>query len=89
MSTVILSAAEYEELERASKKLTALENAGVDNWVGYDDAMKSMEEAVDDPEEDPEYDDRGGAEADEDEDEDVEDETIDEEDDDGLEVELT
>lgn len=34
----------YEELIRAEKKLIALENAGVDNWEWYDDAMETMEE---------------------------------------------
>lgn len=38
----------YEELEAAlalaERKLNALEAAGVDNWEGYGEAMRSLEE---------------------------------------------
>lgn len=30
------------ELEKAEEKLTALENAGVDNWDGYGDALEAI-----------------------------------------------
>lgn len=36
--------AEYMELEHASRKLAALEAAGVDNWSGYDDALAAYRE---------------------------------------------
>ena len=35
---------EYEELLKNSDKLSALEQAGVDNWQGYPDAMYILEE---------------------------------------------
>ncbi len=35
------------ELEKAERKLRALENAGVDNWDGYDDAMDEIQKAED------------------------------------------
>jgi len=40
--TVTISRKEYEQLLRDSRKLEALANAGVDNWVWYDDAMASL-----------------------------------------------
>ena len=42
--TVTISKKEYESLLEDSKKLTALENAGVDNWQGYDYAIELMQE---------------------------------------------
>ena len=33
---------ELAELERRSKKLRFLEEAGVDNWEGFDNAMEDM-----------------------------------------------
>lgn len=42
-STVTIDVSEYDELKRASKKLEALEAAGVDNWQGYDYAMEILE----------------------------------------------
>jgi len=42
--------ADYGELERRSKKLKFLEEAGVENWEGFDNAMEDManfEEDVD------------------------------------------
>lgn len=37
---IIILKAEYKELMRRSLKLEALENAGVDNWDFYDEAME-------------------------------------------------
>lgn len=31
---------EYEELKRRDLFLTALENVGVDNWIGYENAQE-------------------------------------------------
>jgi hypothetical protein len=39
---VTISRKEYEQLLSDSRKLEALENAGVDNWVWYGDAMASL-----------------------------------------------
>jgi hypothetical protein len=41
---VTIPKSEYDELLHDSKKLNALESAGVDNWEGYDFAMEAMEE---------------------------------------------
>lgn len=35
---------QYASLLRESRKLRALENAGVDNWEWYDEAISSLEE---------------------------------------------
>jgi hypothetical protein len=35
---------QYDELIEAQEKLSALEAAGVDNWEGYDDAMRMLHE---------------------------------------------
>lgn len=35
---------EYEELKADQRLLYALQAAGVDNWPGYEEAMKAMEE---------------------------------------------
>lgn len=43
--TIIISIKEYEELLEAQKMLDALEGAGVDNWEGYSEAMKLLEDA--------------------------------------------
>lgn len=40
--TVTISKKEYDLLLEYSAKLTALENAGVDNWAGYGEAMESI-----------------------------------------------
>lgn len=48
--TVIISLVEYEALIRASDKLDALEALeahGVDNWLGYDDAMAALHGEID------------------------------------------
>ena len=37
---ITISAKEYEDLLEERKKLYALEGAGVDNWEGYDEAMR-------------------------------------------------
>jgi hypothetical protein len=37
--TVTIPKSEYDALIKASIKLSCLENQGVDNWSGYDDAM--------------------------------------------------
>lgn len=34
----------YDRLRAAEKKLNALEAAGVDNWEGYDQAMREDDE---------------------------------------------
>ena len=47
-NTVFLSKKEYDSLIRALKKLSALENAGVDNWEWYGDVMATLEEEDDD-----------------------------------------
>ena len=43
-SIVILNQIEESKLEEAANKYWALEGYGVDNWVGYSDAMESLEE---------------------------------------------
>ena len=42
--TITISKKEYESLLQDSKKLSALEGAGVDNWQGYDEAMELIRE---------------------------------------------
>lgn len=39
---VTISAVEYEGLRRDSLLLSCLENAGVDNWGGYEYAMEEF-----------------------------------------------
>ena len=39
---ILVSAKKYRELLEDSRKLQALENAGVDNWDWYDEAMKEF-----------------------------------------------
>lgn len=39
---VLISQSRYDELKEAERKLTALKNAGVDNWDGYDFAMEGV-----------------------------------------------
>jgi hypothetical protein len=41
---MIITKEEYEQLQHSARKLTALENAGVDNWEWYGDAMEALEE---------------------------------------------
>ena len=42
MSTVTITAKEYEELKKAQATLDALEAGGVDNWEGYGEALSSL-----------------------------------------------
>lgn len=42
--TITITKKEYESLLEDSKKLQALEGAGVDNWQGYDYAMELLRE---------------------------------------------
>lgn len=42
--TVTISKKEYLSLLEDRNMLTALENAGVDNWNGYDYAMETFEQ---------------------------------------------
>ena len=39
-----ISLAEYKDLLAKEAKLECLEACGVDNWVGYSDAMEMLEE---------------------------------------------
>ena len=39
---ISISKLRYNELLEAEEKLHALENAGVDNWDGYDFAMENI-----------------------------------------------
>ncbi|MEM2159330.1 MAG: hypothetical protein QXN55_00035 [Candidatus Nitrosotenuis sp.] len=43
-NTITIATDEYERLQEAEKKLSALEAAGVDNWEGYDYAMEILED---------------------------------------------
>ena len=45
MNVIAIPADEYYELTEAYVKLTKLENAGVDNWEGYDEAMREEDDA--------------------------------------------
>jgi hypothetical protein len=42
--TVTITRAEYEALEESDRTLTLLENAGVDNWEWYGEALNHPEE---------------------------------------------
>lgn len=42
--TITISKRYYEELVERSTELAALDAYGVDNWEGYGDAMRSLEE---------------------------------------------
>lgn len=42
VTTVNLFLWRYQELVEKEQKLEALESWGVDNWEGYDDAMRSI-----------------------------------------------
>ena len=44
METVTVSKAEYERLLEDQFWLSCLESAGVDNWCGYDEAIKLFKE---------------------------------------------
>lgn len=40
MAMILVDADEWDELQDAQLMLNCLENAGVDNWDGYQDAMR-------------------------------------------------
>lgn len=40
----LVSSGKYEQLVHDSNVLAALENYGVDNWEGWSDALRSLEE---------------------------------------------
>jgi hypothetical protein len=42
--TITISMSEYNGLKRRSRELEALEEYGVDNWQGFEDAMHSIED---------------------------------------------
>lgn len=42
---VTISRAKFHQLEKDSDLLACLENAGVDNWDGYGDALRNHNEA--------------------------------------------
>lgn len=42
MDTVTIPKEEYESLLEASLKLSCLENAGVDNWEWYGEALREL-----------------------------------------------
>jgi hypothetical protein len=42
--TITITKSEYLELKKDAAKLACLEEAGVDNWEGYDFAMENMPE---------------------------------------------
>lgn len=42
--TWTLDQAEYQKLKNDSRELAALEAAGVDNWDGYGEALRSLED---------------------------------------------
>lgn len=48
LETVTIPKKEYDELVRDSVFLGCLEGAGVDNWDGYSEAYRLMEEENDD-----------------------------------------
>lgn len=41
---IIIDQARYDDMIAAEDKLAALENAGVDNWSGYGEAMAELED---------------------------------------------
>lgn len=42
--TITIKKSDYDELVENSKKLEALEDCGVDNWEGYDEALEYLED---------------------------------------------
>ena len=46
--TVTISKAEYARLSDEAARMDALREAGVDNWQGWDDAMKIYRESLED-----------------------------------------
>ena len=49
--TVTISKKEYDELVNDSSFLFALQAAGVDNWEGYDEAIRIQNEEIEEDEE--------------------------------------
>lgn len=47
IDTIAIPRTEYAELVAAQRKLNALEEAGVDNWEWYGEAMKTLVEEED------------------------------------------
>lgn len=47
-TSIIITQEEYDDLIRSQMKLQALENAGVDNWDWYGDAMEEYENMLED-----------------------------------------
>ncbi len=45
--TWTLSHKEYQEMLRSVRELRALEAAGVDNWEGYGEALRSLDDPED------------------------------------------
>lgn len=45
--TITITVKEYENLLAAQRELIALQNAGVDNWPGYEYAMELLQELED------------------------------------------
>lgn len=41
--TITISVEEYNDLLKKEKLLEALENYGIDNWSGYEDACNSVQ----------------------------------------------
>lgn len=44
MADITIDLSEYEELQAAAAKLRKLENAGVDNWEWYGEAMSGSDD---------------------------------------------
>lgn len=42
IASVTITESEYRQLKWAQRKLEALEDAGVDNWEGYGDALSTL-----------------------------------------------
>ena len=49
--TVEIPEYRYNDLVHAEMMLSCLESAGVDNWSGYDDAMREYSELIEEEEE--------------------------------------
>lgn len=45
---VVMPKSEYEELLENSQFLQHLENAGLDNWAGYDEALSTYNSQLED-----------------------------------------
>lgn len=40
--TITITQEEYNKLNERDKLLTALESAGIDNWVGYEEVLQEL-----------------------------------------------